>query len=65
MTHFIFSWGISFVNFNYLCVYLTCNLHNHIAILLVLTVVCCLAAVHLLVRDGFIVKCPAVFVFYV
>ena len=64
MTRFIFFWGISFLNFNYLCVYLTCHLHNYIAILLVLTVVCCLAAFYL-VRDGFIVKCPAVFVFYV
>ena len=61
--HFFFR-GISYVNFNYLCVYLTCHLHNYIAILLVLTVVCCLAAFYL-VRDGFIVKCPAVFVFYV
>ena len=61
--HFFF-WGISFVNLNYLRVYLTCHLHNYIAILLVLTVVCCLAAFYL-VRDGFIVKCPAVFVFYV
>ena len=45
-----------------MCVYLTCHLHNYIAILLVLTVLCCLATFYL-VRDGFIVKCPAVLCF--
>ena len=56
-----FSREYFFVNFNYLCVYLTFHLHNYIAILLVLTVVCCLAEFYL-VRGGSIVKCPAVFV---